>query len=525
MSNQNRRRLLRPSLVPGAVVLALVASPAWAQTTAPPTVLPDPATVVQQQAQAPAGPVLELSMDEAVNLAMQHNLGLQSARLNLDVASTNIAATRAAFLPSLTTSLSRNTSQAQGFRNADGTTSVTSATRLDGGSRMNGVLPWYGTAYTVNWNAARRETPGASASFNPSLNSSFSFNLNQPLWGGLLIDSQRFNLESNQRGQVIADLNVRQAQVQLEAGVRSAYLTLVAAREQFAVTQQNLELAEQSLRNSRARVEVGVAPQTDVIGDEAAVASSRVQVIQAEAAIDQAEDNLRAIVLDPNRPDYWEVNLVPTDQILLAEREIDLEAVIANAMANRIDRQITVRDMELEDLGLRVAKDNTRPTLDFGLTYNAGAFGGRSVELGDISFGSVLGDTFGGRYPSWTTGLSFSYPIGRTSAEAAFARAQIQRRQSDIALRELDLQIVREVRDAVRQVENAFRQVEAARVALQASELNLEAEQRKLEVGLSRSLDVQLLQQRLADARIRELNAIIGYNRALINLDRIQIVR
>lgn len=525
MSNQNRRRHLRSSLAAGTVVLALAAAPALAQTTAPPPALPDPATVVQQQTQAPAGPVLELSMDEAVNLAMQHNLGLQSARLNLDVASTNIASARAAFLPRMNTSFNRSSSSSQGVQLPDGTTSITSSTQFSGNSSLSGLLPWYGTNYSVGWNAARRETPGSRASFNPSLNSSFNFQLNQPIWGGLLIDGSRANLEANQRQQVITDLNLRQTQVGLEATVRSAYLSLVAAREQFAVSQQNLELAEQSLRNSRARVEVGVAPQTDVIGDEAAVASSRVQVIQAEAAIDQAEDNLRAIVLDPNRPDYWEVNLVPSDQILLAEREIDLDAVIENALANRVDRQIQLRGMELEDLNLRVNRENTRPTLGFNLSYSASASGGRSQEFGDISFGSVLGDTFGGTYPSWTTGLQFSYPIGQTSAEAAYARSQIQRRQSDIALRELDLQIVQQVRDAVRQVENAFRQVEAARVALQASELNLEAEQRKLEVGLSRSLDVQLLQQRLADARIRELNAIISYNRALINLDRIQIVR
>lgn len=525
MLNQTSLRTARLALA--AVILGL-AAPASAQTAPPaaPAQVVAPSSVQVQDVQIPTtGPVVPLTMEEAVNLALQNNLGLQSDRMNLDIAASNIAGARSAFLPRLNTSFSRNSSSQQGLQNPDGTTNVSSSTQLSTSSSLQGQLPWYGSSYSVNWSAGRRETPGSSASFNPSINSSFSFNFSQPLWGGLMVDSARFGLESSQRQQVITDLGLRQSMIALDANVRLAYLNLVAAREGYKVAVQNLAIAEESLRNSQARVAVGVAPQTDIVGDEAQVATSRVNVIQREAEIAANEDALRAIILDPERPDYWDVNLVPTDEILLTDRQIDLDAVIQEALDNRIDRQIAMRQRELTDLTLELSRENTKPSLSLGVNYSAGAFGGQSAVLGDRSFGTVLSETFGGDYPSWSTQLQFSYPLGLNQAKAAYARAQIQRDQEDLTLQQLDLLIIQEVRDAVRRVNNAFRQVEAARTALEANQLNLQNEERKLQVGLSRSLDVQIRQQSLAQARVGELNAIIAYNRALINLDRVTRIR
>jgi outer membrane protein TolC len=522
MPKQNSRHVQR-FILAAAVAVAVAAPPAGAQTLPQPGTavpLPDPA-LLRQVAQT--GSVLELSMQEAVDLALQHNLGLEQARMDLDIASNSISAQRALFLPQTNASFSRNASSNPALENADGTVNITSTTQLTSSTGMSQSLPWFGTSYSASWSAYRRETPGSRSTFNPSLSSSFSFNVTQPLWRGLTTDQARSGLESSQRQRAITDLRVQDAMVRLETQVRSQYLTLVAERETYAVAVQNLEVAEQALRNSQARVDVGVAPETDVIGDEAQVAGSRVEVIAAEARIAAAEDALRSLILDPNRQDYWDVSLVPTEEIALTPREISLEGTIQEAIANRIDRQIAHRGLDLTDLNLRVSRDSTRPDLDLTLNYSASGSGGRRTtgELSDRSFGAVLGEAFGGDYPNWTTRLQFAYPIGRSSAEASYASAQIQRRQQVLDLQQLDLQIVQQVRNAVRQVENSFRRVEAARAALDASQQNLEAEQRKLAVGLSTSLNLQFQQQQLANARIRELNAIIAYNRALIDLDRV----
>jgi HAE1 family hydrophobic/amphiphilic exporter-1 len=252
-----------------------------------------------------------------------------------------------------------------------------------------------------------------------------------------------------------------------------------------------------------------------------------VSVIAAEATIAAAEDNLRQLILDPDRPDYWTVRLVPTETVELTPREVNLDEAIRTALDNRLDLEIAQRQLELTDLNLRVNRNSTLPDLNLQVGYSASGSGGRnpSGELGDKSFSSVLGEAFGGSFPTWQTSVTFGYPIGTTAAETAYARGAISRRQQVIGLRQLELVIVQQVRDAVRQVQNSFRQVDAAQAAVAASQQDLDAANRRFQVGIGTQLDLQFRQQNLARAKLTELNAILNYNRNLIQLDRVQRIQ
>jgi outer membrane protein TolC len=118
--------------------------------------------------------------------------------------------------------------------------------------------------------------------------------------------------------------------------------------------------------------------------------------------------------------------------------------------------------------------------------------------------------------------LNVSYPIGRSAAEASYAQQQVARRQRNLNLRELEIAIVQQVRDGARQVESSYQRVLVTGAALRASEQQLEAEQRRFTAGLSTTLELQVRQGQLASARTSELNAVIAYNRALIEFERVQ---
>ena len=158
--------------------------------------------------------------------------------------------------------------------------------------------------------------------------------------------------------------------------------------------------------------------------------------------------------------------------------------------------------------------------MDLSLSYQASGTGGTQFAYGtgfpppivsrtDRSLGSALGDTFSGAYPTWSVGVSVAYPLGRSAEEASYASAQVQKRQQELSLRQLELQVVREVREATRQVQNTWERVQATRTARTASEQQLEAEERRFAVGFSTTLELQIRQRDLASARINELNAMI----------------
>jgi outer membrane protein TolC len=459
-------------------------------------------------------------------MALETNLGLKIQRLTVNISAQNIASARAAFLPSVGSSIARTTVQSPSFVLEDGTVAVSSQSTLSGGTNVSQALPWFGSSVGASWSANRVASSSSSATFNPRLSSRFSFDFTQPLLRNFWIDGARAGLQTAERMGVITDLQLQQRVAQTELQVRLAYLDLLAAIQSRVVSQQNLDLAEKSLQNAKARVAVGQSPEIEIITSEVQVESSREALIVASTRIEQAEDALRAQILDQNRPDYWEVRLQPTDSVELTPREIDLTAAIKQALDNRLDLTVEKRSLEVADLNLAVRRNATKPSVNFNVNYSASGAGGTEFLSGGgtrvVGFGRVLGDAFGGAFPTWTTGVQVSYPLGRTAARAALTQGELQREQDLLALRQLELDIVADVRQASRAVRSSLQRVQVTRSALSASERQLEAEERKFAVGLSDSFQLQQRQRDLASARNAALAAVIDYNRALIQFDRVQ---
>ena len=492
-------------------------------------------------AQQPAAPaaqtpaLLQLSMEQAIAMALETNLGLKADRLDVSIASENVAAARSIFKPLLRSTFTRNTTDRVPQSFVEGNAVVSSgATSL--GSSISQNLSWYGGGYSVNWQGARNTTTALLAPFNPTLGSSLSLSYQQPLLRNFLIDSNRASLQAAERSRKIADLTLEQRVAATRNAVQQAYLSLIGAIESLKVAQQNMDLATENLKNFRARVQVGVSADIDVIQAEAQVASNEEQLIVSEAGISTAEDALRALIVDPKRADYWQVQLRPTDAIVATPREVDVDSAIRNALENRLDLQAARRQQEITSLNLRLDENLVKPDVTLGINYTAQGTGGTQFGYGegfpppvisraDKGFTSVLNDTLTAAYPSWTATVNFSYPLGLSAARASLARTRIQQQQEGLGVQNLELQVAAAVRNAARDVQTNFKRVEATQKARQASERQLDAEQRKFGVGLSTSFELQSRQRDLAQARISELNAIIAYNRSLIAFERVQKIQ
>jgi outer membrane protein TolC len=472
-------------------------------------------------------------MDRAVAMGLEASLRLQADRMAVESAGHAVVAARASFLPVVGTTLARSSSRSVPQDFTQGAADIMSL-GVNAGASLSQQLPLFGSRYDVAWANSRNTQSGGIPAFNPFLRSSFAFNITQPLWRGLFIDQARAALETSEQRRAIADVTLARQVVQMEATIRNAYLDLISAIEGLKVAEQNLAILQTSLSDARARVAVGAAAPIDLLNAEADVASNQEQVLLASAAIDTEEDALRALVLDPDRPDYWQIRLQPTDTIRPTPRAIDLDVAIKDALAGRLDLAASRRELAIQNLSIRAGRDATQPTVDLRVSYSAQGTGGtRFLYAGEgfpppvisrtaKSFSSVLGDTLGAAYPQWSVGVTVSYPVGTSAAEANLAQQQVARRQNEIALRELEIAIVQQVREAARRVNNSYQRVLVTQAALRATEQQMEAEQRRFAAGLSTTLELQVRQGQLANAREAELNAVISYNRALIDFDRVQ---
>ena len=520
-SNYTSQRRVVAAIV--AAQLTFVPALTFAQQTPP----------VPQSATAPQGPVLPLSMKQAEQMALEANLGIKADRLGPDIASENLAAARSAFIPIVQSGFSRGAITRATTSAFEGASSSLTTKSLNGNAQVSQLLPWYGSFYSVRYSAGRSESTEQFSRLNPSLTSSLSISFTQPLLEGFKTDSARNAVRINERNRAIADIQLEQQMVVMRYRVQNQYLSLISAIEGLKVAQQNLELARESLRNNKSRVEVGTMAPIGIIEAEAEVASNEEGVILGEASVATAEDALRALIFDPSRPDYWQMRLQPTDTVQVQAIEINVDAAIANALANRSDLIIAKRQIENADLGIKLLENQVKPSVDLQANYSASGNGGTqnsytndfppvlqsSVERGLMP---TLGDVFRNTNPTWSVGVNAIYPIGKSGSEAQLARTRLEKQRTEIQLRDAELQIATDVRDAARQVSTGVKRVQVTQLARESAEKQLAAEQRKFDLSLSTTFQLQQRQRDLANARTRELQAIIAYSRALIIFEAIQ---
>lgn len=525
----------------GAVALCLFASGRGVSASEqnPPAPQPVRQTPASQQPSPQLAPnTLKISVDEAVKMALENNLNIKSEQLAPQIATYGVAQARGVYRPLLfsqTTSRS-STSPPNDFLNGNESVLTNDSFRTSGGLQQ--FVPWGGGRYNLSLDAGRLTTTSVSSRFNPQLDSNLVASYTQPLLRNFSIDANRQNLLLSEKIQQIADIQLRQTLTQTSRNVRSAYFDLVNAVAGYQVAQQSLELAQTSLKNNKRRVEVGTIAPIEIVQAEAEVAANEENVIVAEGQIRTAEDRLRTLVMNPSQPDFWTTKLEPSDEPTLTPQAVDVEGAIANALANRTDLAQLKKQMEETDINLRFYKNQKMPAMDVTGNYNLVGTAGtqRIFDLtsplypppilseSQRAFSSALRDVLGNDFKTWSVQLNVSYPLGTSIADAALAQGRLQHAQQTTDIQDLQTQIIFSVREAGRQVNTSLKRVESTRKARELAEQSLQAEEKRVAVGLSDTFRVLQAQRDLARQRVSELNAIIAYNKSLIDFEAVQTV-
>jgi len=489
------------------------------------------APAAQQPVPATDGrPIRRLTADEAVKLAIENNLGIQISRVDPQIEDLNIAAARGAWAPAFNTQFQNNSIQRPSANIFTG--SQEANFKQDNFTSNFGItqnLPW-GGVYDVGWDNSRVTSNNQGNLWKPQLNSTLAFNYQQSLLRGWSIDNTRQQLWVSEKNREIADVGLRQTLVSTTRTVRNAYWNLAYAVASLAVQQQSLALAEESLRNTRSRVEIGTTPPIDIIEAESEVAARQEAVIVAEAQIATAEDTLRALVFDPAMPDFWNLRIEPTELPPFQPTNVDVDVAVRNALERRTDLAQTKRSMEASEINIRFFRNQTLPDVQGNLNYGLAALGGTRLPTQfdpfalQKSYGSVLRDLFGLNSPSWTASLNITYPIGTSQADANLARTRLQYSQSQTRLKNQQLQVATQVRQQARNVQTNQQRVQSTRASRQLAERKLEAEQRKFQAGTSTSFLVFQAQRDLSLARNNELRAILDYNQSVVDFETVQEV-
>ena len=480
---------------------------------------------------APASTV-SLTLADAVQRALEHNPDLAIVRSGTEVEAARVGESRGAYTPLFSTSGGRT-------RNV---TPPANALLGDAGVEVNdwfsstGVrqrVPWGGGAWSLSWETARTTSNSPISSFDPNLQSGIQAAFSQPLLKDRQIDSSRRQYTVAKRNQQSSELQFREAVVQTVAAVKQAYWTAKAANANVTVQQRSLELAEELARQNRIRVDAGQIPPLDLVQAEAEVAQRRENLIQARATAGDAEDHLRRLIMDPADTSFWNTSLDPVDSPPAPGALPDADAAVAQAMGERLDLARAANDLENAKTEVAYLGNQRLPDVRLEALYRgsglggtqlvrAGGFPGTVTDIRQRSFGAALGQAFTTDYPTWSLGVSVSYPLGRSTEEAGLARASIERDQASRRLASLRLDAAEAIRRAARQVSSSGERVEAAKASATLAERRLADEQRRYDVGLSTTFLVTQAQRDLLQAQVNLLQTSLDYQSAAIAFEALQ---
>jgi len=483
---------------------------------------------------APPGARVELTLDNAVERALDRNLDLAVERLSPQTYDFSLAALDATFHPNLVSTFGLR-SQTSFTRSQTAGGDILSTDTLTGNNGVQQNLKWGGGSYAVGFNNNRQEQSDLFATRNPVLNSSLTAAISQPLLRNFRTDAVRTQLKITKINQEMSETSLRATVVRTVANVRNAYWDLVFAIQADEVAQNSLQLATKLVEDNRARVEVGTLAPLDVTQAEAEQATRRQAVAQARATHGTAELALKRLIVNGTEDPYWTANIEPVDRPTYTTETVDVAGAVRRALTSRTDLEQSKKQIQSNDVSIRSLSDAQLPALDLTASYGLAGIGGTQfvrppgAALGAApsqvipsGFSDALSVLSNGRAPTWNFLVNFSYPLGQSPAEAATARARLQQRQTIAQARQLELQVATEVTNAALLVDANRERLQAATVAKELADLRLSAEQSRFEVGLSTNFFVVQAQRDLRDSQNAELRALLDYRRAQVEFERVQ---
>ncbi|HXB69226.1 MAG TPA: TolC family protein [Candidatus Acidoferrales bacterium] len=411
-----------------------------------------------------------------------------------------------------------------------GSNSLVSATTLYNAGIQEGFAT--GGQASLNFNNSRQSVNSLRSGYNPYTGSSLGLTVTQPLMRGYGMGLNRRFIQIAGNEQKITSLLFQQQLIMTVYGVIRLYTDFVALYADEKVKQETVTLAEKLLADTKAQVEEGTLAPVEMTRASAQVFSTRQDLINARGLREEQEAILKNVITRRGNedPEVQSAHVIPTDTLIIPEKDEirPIQDLMSDALAHRPDLGQARLQIDNSKIGLAGSRSATRPQLDLvGVMQNNGLAGaanpllGTSPDPGFIGgFGGVLDQIFSRNYPTYGVGLQMTLPIHNRVAEADLARDELQVKQSEIRLRQLQNQARLEVEDALIAMRRARSSYEAAVEARRLQQESLEAEQAKFEVGASTSFFVIQYESLLAQSKSTEVAALSSYVKAKAALQR-----
>lgn len=481
------------------------ATPLDSARATPPTPVTDPSGLAAIRERFRDADRVELTLEHARASALEHNLELAVSLMTptIDAERVNeeqgryeaLLFTNARFIDAdKATALATESNQAE-------FTSVTPGIRVP---LRTGGQAEVRTPFT------RNETDNRFALLNPSYTTDLEFSLSHNLLRGAGRKANSYALRVVDLGRQQSESRAKLDIIRQLAAIDRAYWRFYAASQALDVRARQYELAERQLGRAQRRFNAGAVAEVEVARAESGLADRLRDIVVAQNAVLLTQRDLKRVMNMPGLGVDSTQHIVAMTDPEPLYYELDPGTLAAGAVDAR---------MELLELELQIAIDEATEALrrNEALPLLAAQFLWRVNGLGG-SFNESVRAARDNNFADWEIGVTAEAPLGNLQRRSAVEQALVSRLQR-LASREARRQIVRqEVLDAIDNIDSGWQQILAARQAVALNERTLRAEESLFENGRSTSTDVLDADSRLAEARLRDIQAVVEYQLAQVDL-------
>jgi outer membrane protein len=411
----------------------------------------------------------------------------------------------------------------------------------------------WGMNLSVGFNNQRQTANSFFTAVSPALNSSFRATLTQPILQGFgFAPTTRFiRLANNNRE--LTDVAFRLQVITTVDQIENLYWDLVYAYENARVQNESLAFAKKTQSDTQKQVEIGSLAPIEVVRAQSTVAQDQQLVTVAQTNL-QLEQLLmkNALTRTLKDPVLATAEVIPTStmDIPAEEQVVPTEDLINDALRHRAELVESRIDLNSRDISNRAVRSALLPSLNLFAYYGGAGVGGRQNPLTFCSSPpSVIQDIFGCAsptggpngfdFPFATTpiggtlnqlvnstnpdkgvGLNLNIPIRNRAAQSLQVRSELEYRQAQMRLQQIENQVGIEVRNAQYAVQQNRASVDSAKAAVELASQSLDAEQKKYQFGTSTATLVLQYRSQLATAESALVNATVAYEKSRLELYR-----
>ena len=221
--------------------------------------------------------------------------------------------------------------------------------------------------------------------------------------------------------------------------------------------------------------------------------------------------------------------ITPVDVPSAAKLEMDWESSLLESLSNRHELRRQKWEIRSLELQYKASKNLARPRLDFVSQYRVNGMGkhlgGQEDDDGvtDVGYNSFYESLSQGLNTTWTTGVSFSMPLGLRLARAQVRNYELRLRKAHAVLAKQEEEIGYELSDAMINMEQNYllaetglKKAAAAKRYADRSLNRVNAENQRDPVSLGRVLEAKITSR---DSNQGYLKLIVDYNKSITDLN------